>query len=1219
MTDCEKCKKSVDTEVKYGKTDSGKLYHFECIPKEPAKPEEKKNPAEAENPPDEISITNRGITATGSDNSEVEKQQDKVIDQTYEVVGEDKIPRLAYTDRPKRHVLRTRIGFKGVTKDEVEKLKEKLKWYGATPNPPDEFENPPSAFSADTDKWYDDAIELETGREGENANLIALLNDKANKEILTFVIQALEKRYDSWSKSALAQARKIQDNGYKSEFRYQYGGTSLTGGKVSATSAFFSALQQALTYNTNPPTKENPVEIVLDATNPDREAIQKAYPEASMTDAVEFVLYAENDADLYRQRLQPWTVNFGRKMAAGKFDRKLAVGALADYLAKEVQTKYFKESGGGYSPTPEMTKATKLAFGELMLDSMMEEIQNVADDIKAGRRNKLGHPKKENPVEIVLDATNPGPCADPFMMNCKNKATTQWIPQSRRDEWTRVGRPGGYFQMGVCDECADALDSEGMGEFVEGRGENPPTEENPTDRQRVESKDNWVATYYRTRAKNYTALLHNIFGGFYWHDINYKGLFLSGTTSEYRADFLKDALSGGYTKLVKVNPKYEKLFVGDMPPESVPVPNPPTSENPGPYVPPDAPIRQSMSIGERVVTDADEVFSGIEPGWNGKVMAVGNGFYRVLWSSGPMSGRVTAIPPKYVIPPHMRANPPEKENPNRRIQIYNEVVTPESAVRGDIDEAASAFENEEGIPMASVAEAIKYLQRTGIIEAASTGPDWYQDEGGSDPYTGNWERTQYFLKGFSEGEKTRIFNALAKTNNPPEAENPFPRGRSNEEYMDYITKYFAKKGAMLTWNPDKTQFYGFATVEYKGHKWGLSASEAGQPDQMESFANQMDKVLTVVEDMKTVQDPFYSSISGRADPLFGKSAGRHIAFSAIVDSLRAQGKTIHSGNPPSATPEADNPMKKCAKCGDSIFRGERQGVVKMPRGDKYICEKCLKGAGIIKNPPDEPEATPDADNPAPLKMRRMANFGANKIAREFYDPKITSEDADNRVGFYEVRHFEIGRADIIWYGKGVPESVDAMTFQSYGEDAKKGPIAWDKTLDWLKKNLGEKEGEYIFNFMKKDFAAPIKSNPPEATLPLPQGPGETPGQNPPPGTQHVQAPNPVQTKPVEEKAITEADKKKYAEAIKHFEQFNMAEPGVIQKIRMDLPDKDTPAIALGQEAIDFTYLSDKEGQVTKYHHAFDSGRKAYFVRSKDDNGRGTILIPDVNILDWLYH
>ena len=396
MTDCEKCKKSVDTEVKYGKTDSGKLYHFECIPKEPAKPEEKKNPAEAENPPAEISITNRGITATGSDNSEVEKQQDKVIDQTYEVVGEDKIPRLAYTDRPKRHVLRTRIGFKGVTKDEVEKLKEKLKWYGATPNPPDEFENPPSAFSADTDKWYDDAIELETGREGENANLIALLNDKANKEILTFVIQALEKRYDSWSKSALAQARKIQDNGYKSEFRYQYGGTSLTGGKVSATSAFFSALQQALTYNTNPPTKENPVEIVLDATNPDREAIQKAYPEASMTDAVEFVLYAENDADLYRQRLQPWTVNFGRKMAAGKFDRKLAVGALADYLAKEVQTKYFKEMGSG-GQAPEMTKATKMAFGELMLDSMMEEIQGVADDIKTGKRNKLGHKKGENP------------------------------------------------------------------------------------------------------------------------------------------------------------------------------------------------------------------------------------------------------------------------------------------------------------------------------------------------------------------------------------------------------------------------------------------------------------------------------------------------------------------------------------------------------------------------------------------------------------------------------------------------------------------------------------------------------------------------------------------------------------------------------------------------------------------------------------------------------
>ena len=102
------------------------------------------NPVEivldASNPPNEITISVRGITATGSRTEAVDKQQDKVIDQTYDIVGDAKIPHLPASDFPKSGVRRLRIKFKGVTPEEVYTLRKKLAWYGTTPNPPVEFE-----------------------------------------------------------------------------------------------------------------------------------------------------------------------------------------------------------------------------------------------------------------------------------------------------------------------------------------------------------------------------------------------------------------------------------------------------------------------------------------------------------------------------------------------------------------------------------------------------------------------------------------------------------------------------------------------------------------------------------------------------------------------------------------------------------------------------------------------------------------------------------------------------------------------------------------------------------------------------------------------------------------------------------------------------------------------------------------------------------------------
>jgi hypothetical protein len=74
---------------------------------------------------------------TGHDTDEVSKQQDRCMDRTYELLGDEKIPRMPHTDRPVRGMLRTRIAFKGVSKSDVATLKKKLRWCGTQSNLPD--------------------------------------------------------------------------------------------------------------------------------------------------------------------------------------------------------------------------------------------------------------------------------------------------------------------------------------------------------------------------------------------------------------------------------------------------------------------------------------------------------------------------------------------------------------------------------------------------------------------------------------------------------------------------------------------------------------------------------------------------------------------------------------------------------------------------------------------------------------------------------------------------------------------------------------------------------------------------------------------------------------------------------------------------------------------------------------------------------------------------
>ena len=63
----------------------------------------------------------------------------------------------------------------------------------------------------------------------------------------------------------------------------------------------------------------------------------------------EVVLVSENDGDFYRQRLNPLTQMFERKMKSGKFRKENALftKSLVDSVGKDALTRYEKENGLG--------------------------------------------------------------------------------------------------------------------------------------------------------------------------------------------------------------------------------------------------------------------------------------------------------------------------------------------------------------------------------------------------------------------------------------------------------------------------------------------------------------------------------------------------------------------------------------------------------------------------------------------------------------------------------------------------------------------------------------------------------------------------------------------------------------------------------------------------------------------------------------------------------
>ncbi len=73
------------------------------------------------------------------------------------------------------------------------------------------------------------------------------------------------------------------------------------------------------------------------------------------------------------------------------------------------------------------------------------------------------------------------------------------------------------------------------------------------DRTCIESKDNWQCTFKRTRPgvrEPFDCLMRTIHGGFYWYTPYYHGLFASGATRTFNADWTRASLADGSLLLI---------------------------------------------------------------------------------------------------------------------------------------------------------------------------------------------------------------------------------------------------------------------------------------------------------------------------------------------------------------------------------------------------------------------------------------------------------------------------------------------------------------------------------------------------------------------------------------------------------------------------------------------------------------------------------------------
>ena len=90
-------------------------------------------------------------------------------------------------------------------------------------------------------------------------------------------------------------------------------------------------------------------------------------------EAVELVLYADNDGATYRRRTFPVLNNLARKMGKGDYDRERAVAFLEDAL-KDAAKSYGREFMAG-DALDVFTPAVRREAAQIMLESLASEVK----------------------------------------------------------------------------------------------------------------------------------------------------------------------------------------------------------------------------------------------------------------------------------------------------------------------------------------------------------------------------------------------------------------------------------------------------------------------------------------------------------------------------------------------------------------------------------------------------------------------------------------------------------------------------------------------------------------------------------------------------------------------------------------------------------------------------------------------------------------------------
>lgn len=94
------------------------------------------------------------------------------------------------------------------------------------------------------------------------------------------------------------------------------------------------------------------------------------------------------------------------------------------------------------------------------------------------------------------------------------------------------------------------------------------------------------------------------------------------------------------------------------------------------------------------------------------------------------------------------------------IRISYEIITPESAEDGDVEERG--WEDEEGTEYDDVEEAIRLLRGSEPSSSEFHKDVWYTSYGDQDTHDGSTTNLSYHLSGWSEEDERTIYEAVGR-------------------------------------------------------------------------------------------------------------------------------------------------------------------------------------------------------------------------------------------------------------------------------------------------------------------------------------------------------------------------------------------------------------------------------------------------------------------------